>query len=515
MWKKLYIALSLAFCVAVYTLPGQVRPRVAGLEADSTYMSLLGEELKLRSREDSLVKAVAVLRDKLRTDRENIQLYSQGILKLEGEIFDVRNNIGRIAGRTSAIEQEFILSNLGAGIHTGGHPAGGQQTSADVSGNLIENPYFKENIVPEDYAALALAQQKEEILGSYIRVFATNYDLLSKTADEYAKADNAALADSLWPHYVDQKRILAAISDSVAMFNDYIWDTKSYSYTLLLDLMNKTGAIDEFGNKSTQARSAEAQLRGNTESVPVSAYPIRKHLTLDYEMTLAQTLGLNKALDSLGRALADVDAAQFDYPPIVLDEKLFIDYAPITFHSPAMYNASNPIPELVIYGKGTIYRILLGSFLRAQPVSVFRGACPVGLWRTDEGRYNYYAGGFATQQEAEAALEQIKKAGFKAPQIALWDYGDYSLPDETQLTQNGASDSGTLLRVYITGAKGDLSGTVKEAIREAAPGKDIIRIGERFTVGNFTSEGEAKKVAAAIKAADPVLEVTVSGQAGQ
>ena len=507
--KKLYPAVALALLLSVAALSAQVRPRVAGLETDSTYMSLLGEELKLRSHEDSLVKAVASLREKLRSDRANAQSYSQSILKMENDIFEVRNNIGRIASRTSAIEQEFILNNL-SGSQTPSRPAGSGQNADDVSPNLISNPYFKNNMSPEDYSALRVAEEKERVVVNYINIFGTNYEILSHIADEYIKADSAALADSLWSRYIEQKRLLAAISDSVATLNNYISDTKAYSYAMLFDLMNKSGLIEEFNNKSTQARSAEAQLKGKSESEPISAYPIRKRLTLDYEMTLAQTLGLNKALDSLRKVSNNLNSVVFDLPPIILEERFFIDYEPITVHSPSRYNASNPIPQLTIYDKGTIYRILLGSFQRAQPVSIFRGAYPIGLWKTDEGRYNYYAGGFATQAEAEEALEQMKKVGFKAPKIAMWEYGDYSLPDEEQLSQNRDA-AGTLLRIYISGVKGDLSETVKNAIREAAPGKDIIRLGDKFTVGTFGNEGEAEKVAAAIRAADPVLEVSISG----
>ena len=106
----------------------------------------------------------------------------------------------------------------------------------------------------------------------------------------------------------------------------------------------------------------------------------------------------------------------------------------------------------------------------------------------------------------------MKEVGFKAPKIALWDYGDYSLPDETQLSQDRESTDAAVLRIEISGVKGDLNDAVKEAIKEAAPGKDIIRMGDLFTVGTFSGEGEAERVASAIRAADPILDVKVTGQ---
>lgn len=508
--KKTLVITALFFGLAVSVLPAQVKvqPRVAGLEADSVYMSLLGQEMGLRAKEDSLNKAVADLRTKLRDDVQNRQKHSENILKLEGEIFDVRNNIGRIAGRTSLIEQEFVLKNLGGGADKPAQ-AGEDTSQGDISASLTANPYFRRNLSPEDYKALSLADEKERSVANFIRIFDTNYELLSRIADSYIRTDSARIADSLWTKYNEQKHLLSIISDSVETLNNNISDTKTYSYTFLFDLMNKNDLIDEFEEKAMRARSTEAQLAGKSESEPVSAYPVRKRLTLDYETTLAQMLGLNKALDSLRNAGDALNDKSFDYPPVNLEERLFLDYSPITVGTVSPYNTVNPIPPLAVYEKGVIYRILLGSFQRAQPVSVFRNAHPIGFVRTPQNRYDYYAGGFKTQAEAESALEQMKKAGFRAPKIALWNYGEYSLPTAEELSQ-GRQQASLIFHVEISGVQGDLNNEAKEAIKDAAPGKDIVRIGSKFTVGAFSSADEAEKVAAAIRAADQALEVSTT-----
>ena len=49
----------------------RVEARIAGLEQDSTYMSLLHEDARLQEREDSIASAVVQLRRELRANPGN------------------------------------------------------------------------------------------------------------------------------------------------------------------------------------------------------------------------------------------------------------------------------------------------------------------------------------------------------------------------------------------------------------------------------------------------------------
>lgn len=510
MRKRLAIyAAAIMFLMSGYA-NGQVSPRVAGLEKDSVYMSLLKEELTLRQREDSLTKAVSSLRERLRDDAANRNLHAANILRIEGDIFETRNNIGKIAGKTSAIEQEFIVKNLTDAPSAVAPAPKTVDSSNDVAAFLTANPYFKAKLPADDYKALLEAERKEAGLIRLINDYGARYDTLALVARQYMAADSASVADSLWLCYTELKASLSGISGSVKSDLDMIADTKMFSYTLLLDMLNRDDLIGRLNEQGIQSRDQTVQLEGNTESLPVSSYPIRKRLILDYEKTLAGALGMNKALDSLKKAETGITSMAFDFPPIELQERLFLDYKPITIHSPALYNTANPIPALTVYEKGTIYRILLGSFQRAQPVSVFRGAYPVGMLRDEEGKYKYYAGGFASLAEAESALEQMKKAGFTAPKIAMWDYGDYSLPDETQHADNSQPQHDSLFRVDISGTGGSLADEIKTLIGTSAPGKDISKIGDNFSVGTFNTDGEAEKLAGTLREKDKSLSVTVA-----
>ena len=104
-------ALLLASGAALAQQP-RVEPRIAGLEGNEEYMSLLREDAALRQREDSVMLAVERLRGLLREEPERRQNYSQEILRLEGQIFDIRNAKGRLIDRINTIEQEWVLANL-------------------------------------------------------------------------------------------------------------------------------------------------------------------------------------------------------------------------------------------------------------------------------------------------------------------------------------------------------------------------------------------------------------------
>ena len=97
-FRKVYIVLCAALLAAGDLCAQQVRvePRIAGLEGNREYMSLLEQDAQLQIREDSIVNAVECARQQLREDPANRQRYSQEILELESRIFEVRNAKGRL-----------------------------------------------------------------------------------------------------------------------------------------------------------------------------------------------------------------------------------------------------------------------------------------------------------------------------------------------------------------------------------------------------------------------------------
>ena len=111
-FRKVYIVLCAALLAAGDLCAQQVRvePRIAGLEGNREYMSLLEQDAQLQIREDSIVNAVERARQQLREDPANRQRYSQEILQLESRIFEVRNAKGRLIDKINTEQEAHIIT---------------------------------------------------------------------------------------------------------------------------------------------------------------------------------------------------------------------------------------------------------------------------------------------------------------------------------------------------------------------------------------------------------------------
>ena len=191
-------------------------------------------------------------------------------------------------------------------------------------------------------------------------------------------------------------------------------------------------------------------------------------------------------------------------PRIDVAQRYFLDYDSIAFSATPKYSYQHPIPECRVYEHGTIYRILLGTFNTKRAVSTFRGAYPLSYLVGEDKKWCYYAGGFATREEAEAAQKLLKSKGFVRPEIVVWTDGAYRNLSRDPEAQQIA------YRVEITGTEA-LPDVVKTVITEAAEGCELSRVGQQlFVVGMFDDKAVADRVAAAIIQADPSLEIKVA-----
>lgn len=215
---RMYILLCALF--AAGSLGAQqldVKARIAGLEKNGEYMSLLREDALLQAREDSVVRVVERTRTLLREDPERRQQYSQEILALENRIFEIRNAKGRLIDRINTIEQEWVLSNLDAG-GAGGAP---HRTSAAIPDslkvrNLVCNPWFGEQLPAADYAALRRAQDMEMVAVDYVNRYFANYDTLKQLAETYAAVGTEAEAQEVFDRYEALQGVNRILADSLS-----------------------------------------------------------------------------------------------------------------------------------------------------------------------------------------------------------------------------------------------------------------------------------------------------------
>lgn len=507
MYRKIHILL-LAALVCVCGLQAQeIAPRIAGLENNGDYMSLLREDARLQIREDSIVRVVERVRGLLRENPSERQRYSQEILDLEERIFEIRSAKGRLVDRINTIEQEWVLANLGSGVDMS-KPSGTEMEveipdSLKVR-NLVYNLYFREHLPQVDYIALHKAQGMERTAVDYVNRFFANYGRIASIAEQYAAAQTEEEALDLYDKYETLQGFNRVLTDSLAETWNFIFDNKSYAYGYLLDALGREAVLAREEELHADAARQLSELRGETASDAVADYFLRKKVLVDYETALAEVLRFDAARDSLRGVTVQLEAVDFRLPEVVIEERYFLDYDSIAFSSTPKYSYRNPIPECQIYTRGTIYRILLGTFNTKRAVSTFRGAYPLGYLVNDEGKWCYYAGGFATRAEAEDAQKQMKAKGFLRPEIVVWTDGEYrNLSREPE-------ESLPSYRVEIMSGEA-LSDSVKEAIAATADGRELSRVGQQmFVVGLFDDRAVADRVAAAVTIADPALQIKVA-----
>ena len=505
--------IKIIFSLLVAAIPlfgnGQdVTARVAGLENDSTYMSLLKKEQQLRQTEDSIVQTINATRQLFTSDipENEKEQHATKILQLEKELFEVRNQQGVTSNEISVIEQDFVLKGLNG--TSGNNTATNEPTvkpAAKQVANLIYNTYFKENLSDEDYKALCRSQELEKVPIDLLSRYTSTYRTIDSLAVVYDTTNNKQIAETCYIQIDSLKRCNQIIDDSLAQAWNYIYDNKTFAYNYLLDKMGKTEILKDFDTRFQENRQVVASVADSVVSSTVYRYPLDKRLLLDYEKSLSSILGYTAAQDSIAKQAAAFEKLNYNLRKIDPQERIFIEYGNIERSSPAKYNASNPIPEMELYKQGTVYRIRLGSFLQKHPVSLFKGVSPLCYEENDEGRFIYYAGAFKEASEAESAYEQLKKMGFRKPEIVVWEDGLYRMIGVPNAEGEETSDepAETLYRVEIAGQGENLSASIKELTDKSAPGKELTRTVKEdgthlYSVGNFTSKEEADALCNAI-----------------
>lgn len=504
--RKIYITLTfllISAAVAAQELPTPVEARIAGLEQNEEYMSLLREDALLQQREDSIATAVVGVRNQLRQDPQNRAKYAELIMQAENEIFEVRNTKGRIIDRINTIEQDWVLSNLNSTIT---HPT--QKPNRVVPDslqrrNLVQNSTFRQLLTSTDYVALMRAQRGEMEAVDLVNRYLGNYLALGELDSLYTAAATEQEALDIEARFRRVEAESDSLSRALGEKWNYIYDNKSYAYDYMMEALRKEEQLDRQTERYSAAAREVASLSGQTASDELVDYFLRKRALVEYERAVASTLDLKAAADSLAGVEQQLSTIQFALPRVEIKERLFLQYDSIQFSSRPHYTAQNPIPETTIYQRGTIYRLTVGTFSTKRPVSTFRGAFPVSYVRTEDNRWRYFIGGFATMAEAEEGRLLLKKRGFLKPQIVVWIDGQYrNLSEEPMPTVPGG------YRIEISGAQ-SLPDAVREVMKTEAPEVQLSRAGERFIVGQFADKAVADQVAASIRSAEPALDVRI------
>lgn len=506
---------------AVVRLSEPPKARIEGLESNDEYMSLLYDARHLEEQEDSIKQVIAQNRKAFADEPENRQQYGDVILNLEEELFDLRNRMGEVNDRINTIEQEWLIANMDAmyasrdsvsaadSVDTVAVAADSlaQDSLAVVeatSSRLVSADAFRQVLSDADYDALQRAQDNELKVVEYINMLSENNMAMQTLDRQYAATQDAEEGARLYDNYKVIDGLCRSLNDSIAQVWSTIFDAKSYAYSLLLETRGDEEQLDRNEEEYSAAMQQYAEDRGKYASDALCLYFNTKRTLVDNEIILARLLGYGSAQDSLQVVAQQLAGIDYRLPKVEIQERYFLDYAPIEVSS-SYYNSSNPIPECTVYARGTIYRILVGTFSVKQNVSIFRGVHPLCYQKTDEGKYRYFAGGFATEAEADAAQVELKNMGFRRPEVVVWRDSVYVNLAEERAAMEDAELS---YRVEISGAD-SLQTFVRDSIAVAAPGKDITRIEGQFIIATFPTREEAERVVSSISGADSTLTTRI------
>ncbi len=471
---KRYMVAVIAVLAGISGASAQQRTIIAGLEDNAEYRVLIADEAALVHTADSLAAEITSLRRALRTDTLARAAGSAAIAGLEERVFDIRSRMARIASQINTIEQEWILATLAGGPPTPTESPQDDDAAEYHPANLVYDSWFVQGLAPEQSAELHAAQRAESEVPRLVAEYRAGHDRLAALAADYDRAVTQADADTIRWEFDRLRRGLSDLENRVAGTWEQIFDSKSYLYNLLADLRNRRGLLALFEDGLVRLREQQPLERETGAPAPLADYVLQKRMLTEYEMALAAEIGNGAAADSLRRVAAALPGPESlaGLEDIALRQRLFLDYSDITVGG-SPYSASNPIPTVEIWPRGVIWRVLVGGFSSSQSPSIFRGAHPMAVLRGDDGRFRYFAGGFPTEQRADAAVEQLRRAGFRAPSAVVWMDGVYIDP---------AAGEDKIYRVEIAG-EAELSPALRDIIAEATGGgMDVVRGGEMFIV---------------------------------
>lgn len=516
--KKIYTTLTLIFAISAFAIADSQEPDFPGLQGNERYMTLKETNTLLQQREDSIQNVIAKTREEFAQrnnidslTNEQIDIFTSQILNLEEQIFELRQQRGDVITELNNIEQEYILAHMFAPApETETTEEGIEETIvAPVEQRmLIHNDIFRRSLTDEDYAELESAQREDEQMAALCNDFQSLYTKFENTTRDYMETTSESVADSLFSVYHSLKREIAILNDAIDSQWAHIIDTKYYAYGYILEKGFRYDLLDNSSEQFSEMQQRCAEKDGLYVSDAIMHYAIGHPTLLDFEIAVAEDLGLQQAADSLHSAKRDFVAPNYRQEMVELERRLFIDYEPIIIGRTNYYTNSNPVPPLKVYERGTIYRILLGKFRSKQPMTLFKGVQPLFI-TTEEDLYCYYAGGYATLKEAEEAQLFLREKGFKKPEICRWRDGEMINID----TLEEEDDDNTTPLVgsrYIVMLECD---TIDEALRQTitatSPDKVISRRGAQFAIGTFTDYAEATALLTALAEQHPDVGATI------
>lgn len=506
------LLLGTLLTVSTFAVALNDNPNMQELSENSEYTALMEQNRGLSSQADSINRLLTERRLALHNNTDgNLETLRAEIISLEQQAHDISIEQGAVARRIGIIEQNIIMDKI---LSQQQHVVVGEvlddsidESTTTAVANLIDNECFKRDLAAADYAELQKAQREESEMLTYADEYLKTYNRLVEVADGYAKADRASVATPLYEEYETLSAKLKELDAEMHKMWNHILDTKYFAMSYILEKAHRYDILDRASANYQTMQQTCAERDGQYSSDALMRYAIGRNTLLSYEIEFARDMRLKPAQDSLRQVKERYVQPYYSNKTIMVEYREFMDYAPIKIGRTNFYDDSNPLPELQIFEKGTIYRILLGKFRTKQTMTLFKGVQPMSIYRDSDGMYCYYAGGYADESEARDAQQFLKDKGFKNPELYCWEDGQMQLVTAKAKVQEAVASN---VRYMVVIKATSLDSNLRQIINREAPGKIVSRSGGNYAVGMFTERGEADSLLTSLSEAYPTLEMTIT-----
>lgn len=523
--SKIICALAIA---SLFVGASVAQKPIKELASNEEYRELMSRSEELQTKEDSITLLINEARteyqlfaqesaDSITAERDRFATY---ILDLEQQIFDLRSQRGQLTSRINSIEQEWVMAQLMNPVEEELVAELPDSTAEEVNEpaapiyyrNLVENTIFRDILTGEDYNDLLIASEEDKEMETIVADYLATYADMAEAAEAYRNASEEAEAERILARFGDLEIEAEELSDEMQQRWNHIIDTKYYAYGYILEHERRYDLLDKASSDFSTMLQQCAANDGNYASDALMRYIVGRPTLLGHEIEFAREMELMEAADSLSGVRDNLNLADYRLEPIKVERRLFLDFAPIVVGRTNYYNSANPLPKLRIFERGTIYRILLGTFRSKQPMTLFKGVQPLFIAENDDETYSYYAGGFATLAEAEEAQLFLKEKGFRAPEVCRWENGEMiNLTEAEESGEEGETvDMPVVGMRYMVEIEAEmLTDEMRATINQTTPGKMVSRADDRFVVGTFTSRSEADMLLTTLIDQHPDIQVTL------
>ena len=476
------------------------------LNVNPEYVELQRGDRELVKKEDSVALVMSEARDRFRmyTDSltnegltptpEDYSRFSDRILELEQQIFDIRTMRGDIIARINELEQEWVLAQMNAPIEEETPEEVVEETIVlPLYRNLIDNHCIKDVLYAEDYAELLDAHAEDAAMDNLVEEYTAIYNRMISVAESYRTTDSETEAEELFAEFAKLKDDAEAKAAAIESRWNHILDTKYYAYGYILERDRHYDLLDNSSAEFADMRRECSREAGYYAADALMHYALGRPTLRKFEHEFARTMGLEESADSIAMLQREPRQIEYRLEPLTLERRLFIDFQPIAIGRTNFYKDTNPIPDLKVYERGTIYRILLGEFRNKQPMTLFKGVQPLYITRNEDGYYVYYAGGFATRHEADEAQLFLQEKGFKAPEICRWQNGAMVNVTVVERDNDGSVVIPVSGKRYMIKISTDaLSEDVRTVISTEAPRQSVSKEANGFVLGTFDNRDEVE-----------------------